>query len=146
MVKELTGWLCQVTARHSDDEIALFSVVEAIASVFHTIGILQGVNCIPKIHAVQLQIGGGLCLVSFVSLKIISIGYQYSFHVLGSVALRPQMGDHPPGPPEQDDWQLLADSAGWPQFSPRVTRGPFLPISPVIGNKHRRPSSREGFR
>jgi hypothetical protein len=42
------------SARHSDDEISLFSIVEAIVTVFDTIGILQGANCIPKIHAVQL--------------------------------------------------------------------------------------------
>jgi hypothetical protein len=89
------------SARHSDDAIALFSIPEAIVSVFDTIGILQGVNCIPKIHAVQLQIEGGLCLVPFVSHKIISTGqFELSLviHlvtmglVIGAVAPRLQSG------------------------------------------------------
>ncbi len=42
------------SARHSDNEISLFSIAEAIVIVFDTIGILQGADCIPEIHAVQL--------------------------------------------------------------------------------------------
>ena len=39
-------------ARHTDDEVALLSVVKAVVGIFDPIGILQGANGISKIHAV----------------------------------------------------------------------------------------------
>jgi hypothetical protein len=50
-------------ARHADNDVAIFPLVESVVRFFDAIGVLQSRNRVLKIHPVQPQVRGSLGLV-----------------------------------------------------------------------------------